>query len=390
MSKLSKKLILSVLTLVLTVVALGATTFAWFTLGNEATVGQVGGTITAGEGLEIRIAQGQEGYVDGETVTEIEGFESWYTNLPSSKLVEFLEIKYHENHNRIDLKGLTTEDGVTLFGMNTSTPAAGNSGAYIEYALEVRSQTPGYLYVSSAKLEGAPVSWVADTNYFVVDGIDAVADQTTVVVSAADAARLSVEGNTDHVFAFQNEAGAATTEANPGSNNHTITVGNTITGKHNDENYVAPSKFGAHDYFFMKSGGLDMTTLVAPLDEAFTLVNGELEAIDDEDNVKLVDTYSPLNESERIADSLNEKAIAELKHAFVPATEGATHKEDPANPGQFIEAESGATHKLDTEGYAYATITVRIWIEGWDNEAYNAIFTAPLFASLAVVKKDIA
>lgn len=172
MSKLSKKLILSVLTLVLTVVALGATTFAWFTLGNEATVGQVGGTITAGEGLEIRIAQGQEGYMDGTNVTNITGFESWYTNLPSSKLVEFLEIKYHENHNRIDLKGLTTEDGVTLFGMNT-TPAAGNSGAYIEYALEVRSQTPGYLYVSSAKLEGAPVSWVADTNYFVVDGIDA-------------------------------------------------------------------------------------------------------------------------------------------------------------------------------------------------------------------------
>lgn len=387
MSKLSKKLILSVLTLVLTVVALGATTFAWFTLGNEATVGQVGGTITAGEGLEIRIAQGQEGYMDGTNVTNITGFESWYTNLPSSKLVEFLEIKYHENHNRIDLKGLTTEDGVTLFGMNT-TPAAGNSGAYIEYALEVRSQTPGYLYVSSAKLEGAPVSWVADTNYFVVDGIDAVADQTTVVVSAADAARLSVEGNTDHVFAFQNEAGDATTEANPGSSNHTITVGNTITGKHKDENYVAPSKFGAHDYFFMKSGGPDMTTLVAPLDAAFTLVSGELVAIADENNVKLVDTYSPLSESERLADSLNAKAIAELKHAFVPATEGATHIEDPSNPGQFIEAESGATHKLDTEGYAYATITVRIWIEGWDNEAYNAIFTAPLFASLAVVKKD--
>ena len=389
MSKLSKKLILSVLTLVLTVVALGATTFAWFTLGNEATVGQVGGTITAGEGLEIRIAQGQEGYMDGENVTDITGFESWYTNLPSSKLVEFLEIKYHENHNRIDLKGLTTEDGVTLYGMNT-TPAAGNSGAYIEYALEVRSQTPGFLYVSSAKLEGAPVSWVADTNYSVVDGIDAVADQTTVVVSAADAARLSVEGNTNHVFAFQNQAGAATAEANSGSDNHTITVGNTITGKHNDGNYVAPSKFGAHDYFFMKSGGSDMTTLVAPLGEAFTLVSGGLVAIpDDDNNVKLVDTYIPLSEEDRNEDSTHAKAIAELKHAFVPASEGATHKEVPGNPGQFIEADgSEATHKLDTEGYAYATITVRIWIEGWDNEAYNAIFTAPLFASLAVVKKD--
>ncbi|HHT99079.1 MAG TPA: hypothetical protein GXZ79_03260, partial [Acholeplasma sp.] len=69
----------------------------------------------------------------------------------------------------------------------------------------------------------------------------------------------------------------------------------------------------------------------------------------------------------------------------------ATHIEDPENPGQFIDPDGSVpTHKLDTEGYAYATITVRIWIEGWDNEAYNAIFTAPLFASLAVVKKDIA
>ncbi|MDY0143330.1 MAG: hypothetical protein RBR97_15695 [Bacteroidales bacterium] len=385
MSKLSKKLILSVLTLVLTVVALGATTFAWFTLGNEATVGQVSGTITAGEGLEIRIAQGQQGYVDGTTVTNITGFESWYTNLPSSKLIDFLKIKYHENHNRIDLKGLTTENGVTLFGMNTSDPAAGNSGAYIEYALEVRSQTPGYLYVSSATLEGGTISWVADTNYVVVDGIGAVADQTTVVVSAADAARLSVQGNRSHVFAFQNEAGASTTETNPGLNNHTITVGNTITGKHNGENYLAPSKFGAHDYFFMKSGGL----LVAPLNEAFTLVGGALVAIADTSNVKLVDTYIPLNELARNADTEHAKAIAELKHAYVPASVGATHIEDPSNSGQFIEAgENTPTHKLDTEGYAYATITVRIWIEGWDNEAYNAIFTAPLFASLAVVKKD--
>src|SRR5690554_7311943 len=69
MSKLSKKAILSVLTLVLTFVALGATTFAWFTLGTTATVDQFNVEVRGSEGLEISL--------DGD---------NWYTRLNSTTM----------------------------------------------------------------------------------------------------------------------------------------------------------------------------------------------------------------------------------------------------------------------------------------------------------------
>jgi hypothetical protein len=55
MSTLSKKLFISVLTLIITAGAFAATTFAWFTLGDEVTVSNIQGTVVAGEGLEIRL-----------------------------------------------------------------------------------------------------------------------------------------------------------------------------------------------------------------------------------------------------------------------------------------------------------------------------------------------
>ncbi len=53
MKRFSRKMVLSVLTLVLMVVALGATTFAWFTLGNTASVQTFEANVSSGEGLEM-------------------------------------------------------------------------------------------------------------------------------------------------------------------------------------------------------------------------------------------------------------------------------------------------------------------------------------------------
>lgn len=53
MRKMSKKIIVSVLTLVLTVVALGTTTYAWFTVGGTVAVEEFEMKVTSGVGLEI-------------------------------------------------------------------------------------------------------------------------------------------------------------------------------------------------------------------------------------------------------------------------------------------------------------------------------------------------
>lgn len=59
MTKLRKKLLLSVLTLALTFIALGSTTFAWFTLGNNATANAFTGTVQGGQGIDIALVNGE-------------------------------------------------------------------------------------------------------------------------------------------------------------------------------------------------------------------------------------------------------------------------------------------------------------------------------------------
>ncbi|MFA6827833.1 MAG: hypothetical protein WCR64_05255, partial [Bacilli bacterium] len=67
MKNLSRKLMLSIVAIALVVIALGTSTFAWFTLSNKASVGQFNAEVTAGEGMELS--------VDGTT---------WYSNIPST------------------------------------------------------------------------------------------------------------------------------------------------------------------------------------------------------------------------------------------------------------------------------------------------------------------
>ena len=55
MKKLTQKLVLSVITMALVVVALGTSTFAWFTLQNTASLEQFSGQVTAGEGMEVSL-----------------------------------------------------------------------------------------------------------------------------------------------------------------------------------------------------------------------------------------------------------------------------------------------------------------------------------------------
>jgi len=57
MNKIARKLVLSILTVVLTVAALGTTTFAWFTLTNTSVVQPFQAQIVSDTGIEIAIGQ---------------------------------------------------------------------------------------------------------------------------------------------------------------------------------------------------------------------------------------------------------------------------------------------------------------------------------------------
>ena len=80
MKNLTKKLFLSMLTVAFAVVALGTTTFAWFTLSTEAKVEVFDAQVSAGSGFEIAVTAKGVG-VTPQT--------KWYTgSLPTTAILE--------------------------------------------------------------------------------------------------------------------------------------------------------------------------------------------------------------------------------------------------------------------------------------------------------------
>ena len=122
MRKLTTKLLFAIISAAFALVALGTTTFAWFTLTNEATISQFNAEITAGEGIEISL--------DGT---------NFYTTIPATV------IQAKINSMNIELKDVTSSNGIEMTKIDgTSVPflstlGANDKNAFIQFDLWVRS-----------------------------------------------------------------------------------------------------------------------------------------------------------------------------------------------------------------------------------------------------------
>lgn len=288
MNKLSKKLVLSILTLVLTVVALGANTYAWFTLGNNANTGEFTATIEAGEGLEIQLV----------------GDSSWYNELPAGLISEKIK--------GVRFAALTSVDGINL---NNITGAEAAAGTYVEFQLKFRSLTQGNVYLTDYSLTGEVSTKLADINFQGVNG--AVNFDDAYQINSADAARISVLGK----------------------NQQTLS---TTAGDH--EYGFA----GAHSYYDVKNS----ETLKAPLDLAFE--------------------YTTITENGQNVTTVSKKADApKIKETLQTADTNVVMVELSNLVNGFYEGQ----------------LTVKVWIEGWDVDAFNAILGLPINVTLSFEKK---
>ena len=84
MNRLARKLVLSVLSVVLTVVALGTTTFAWFTLTNTSVVQPFNAQIVADTGIQVAV--GMPG-VEPE-------FLQWKTTITATDISNYISAAY--------------------------------------------------------------------------------------------------------------------------------------------------------------------------------------------------------------------------------------------------------------------------------------------------------
>ncbi len=281
-----KKLLLSVIAVIVTVAALGTSTFAWFTLSNKASVGDFNAQVTSGEGIEIRI----------------DGQNNWYTDIPASVMQDHIEAQ------KVKFKDLTSANGVDLKNFKGG---AASVGSYYEVTLQFRAAQATNIYWVGTTLsgEGTLPTWQPDAK-FSYRGVELTSESEEIYIDVSDAARISVANGTN-TYVYEK----------PG-----VTNGNTnMSGIVFSSATKLPTS-GSVAYYNAKN-----------VDDQIILETYKA--------VKLVDTFSSFDTSELT----NNKKVVTLTG-------------------------SGTTFT--------GKITVRVYLEGWDDDTFNSILGEKLFASL--------
>lgn len=332
--KLTRKLLIAVMTLVVTAIALGTTTYAWFTIGERVAVEDIKMQVKAGEGLEIAYMPTS---ITDPTSTEL----SYVKTLQSEHIYEMLMKDYFPEIESVggtgqpeswqdawtenfEMDAVTSTDGKEFkkivegttapydysLGSNVVTKEDG----FVEFKLAFRTLSTEELdlFWDHVSLTSKGVKWAPEVPFTSAITDEQVPTETLEDYYAANAARISINSGESTVV-FENAEGWGEG------------IVNTVLGK---DNFVKDK--GAHQYFQFTGTGQHVIKSDANDEEGIM-----------PDNYKTVDTITSLSQ----------------KVATFPGDNG-----------------SG--------GYQYVTITVRIYIEGMDPEAFNSILGDTLSAEL--------
>lgn len=320
MRKLTQKLVLSVVTMALVVIALGTSTFAWFTLTNKASVGQFTGQVTAGEGIEISLG-------DWDDVNEVYDAPStntvWYTVLPSAVIQAYITNMY--DSFRFD--NLTSADGSAMRNEALSPVTYSRSARYIEFVLYFRSTAAKTITWNQASLTGLAQPWTVNVPSFLSsDNSTTWTINQQVQVAAWTGARISVDGDTTTVV-YQAPSGLT-------------------GGVYNSNEGVASYDLGLFDH--------------------------------DSDGGTTPEVYVP---GEGTGTPYGAAAYGIL--AGKTTTFGTVLPTIASTTDVNASPASVLTLGNLTSGYYLGNLTVRVWIEGFDADTFDAIFNAPLAVQIA-------
>lgn len=338
MRKLTTKLLFAIISAAFALVALGTTTFAWFTLTNEAEISQFDAQITAGEGLEISL--------DGT---------NFYTTIPANVIQAKIKSL------KVTLKDITSPNGIDMYPLGPQNPDTkidyieapqGNeSNPYIEFDLWVRSPVEGTVVkLSSVSFSSntGDDTWTPDTIFVNAKGKLVVPYIDAAALKAA-APALKAAGIIKN-YTLQDETLVSVTYGE-GEDEDIFTV--------EDKVVFGPQAYYAHDALRLSiSDG--STTVVYQNAETTTNTLLEEEPIPN----GMVDYYKNKNGIDLIATYTSDENTITL-----PTTTEVTTNNKP-----LLTTLGDAT--VPTE------LTVRIWIEGWDPDTFNAILTQKIYVSL--------
>ncbi len=301
MNSITRKLVLSILTVVLTVIALGTTTFAWFTLTNTAAVQPFQAEITSDTGIEVAL---------GVPVAGEEDNLNWVTTLTTAAIQNFIEAEY----SAFTFTHVTTSNAIDFQTLGISDMTNATSG-YLEIPINFRSNSANRILWSTVSLSSGAAPWQADVAFTGAKGTAYTAGGS-ISIDAADAIRIAIVGTVGadpaHYVAYEN----------PNSTTNVVLDGDgaamDLRGTQEDidpdpvlENLQYIGANGAMNYFYRKNASLPFGA------QAVTVVN--------------------------TIQTLNNEPVLDLAPS---TTSGA------ANYGQLV---------------------IRIWVEGWDANAFNSV-----------------
>jgi hypothetical protein len=296
MRNISRKLVLSIIAVVLTVFALGSTTFAWFTLTNTSTVQAFEAQIIGDSGIEISLG------AHGTTFANPDAAE-WVTTLTTADVEAYLVDTYG---NTQIFNHVTTADGISFSTLGATAMTATTAG-FIELPLNFRSDTATSINWTTVSLTAAGNSWTVDADFTDATDTARVAGDS-ITVDASDAMRIAMVSNATY-------GGNTVAYEKPSSGTNVVLgTGGDLSDSANAGHGVA----GAMNYYYSKNNALPFgAAAVTTLSTITDLAAGQPV-------VSLVDV-------------------------------------------------SGSATDFGADNYGQ--LTVRIWLEGWDANAYNSILS---------------
>lgn len=346
----TRKILFSVVALVITLAMAATSTYAWFTVNQGVTVETVNVDVKTGSSLYIRLLD--------ETDAD------YRTNLTAAQIAGDKGIK--KEFSTIKLDALTTTDGNNLFygnavsnkPMTASTTKANKNvtydpdtktGSYLSFTVKFRSDSEGYIV-----LDYLPEVTAASGNQLIAHGANAIfsAKLDNQGVPTLSTTATWAEGKYDLGGTLAGTEMTATVTQLTGANQPSVANAARIT--FNDGTYTT-----IYDQGFEGKGNK----------------NVQVEYYDKVYGYAGFDIVDGSTEKQTLAyrDNLTPTGLSMVK----PATATVAVDSSAAKMANVIATLTPAG------GLFEATVTISIWVDGNDSECFNAIFAQTLFANLA-------
>ncbi|MBP3503963.1 MAG: hypothetical protein J6K18_02460 [Bacilli bacterium] len=315
---LTKKLMLSVLTLAFAVVSLGASTFAWFTTSKEAQTEEIQAQVIGGSGIELGVAK----------IGDVAPTTYYINELPASAIKTVMDAAGFEKLNHVSgLNSETNSFNEALYDLDKN-PASNKD--YIAFRVFVKVNAAGQVVLNNVNVstESAAVKWNAGVQYnHANDDTTPVGPTESVDYSVLNAVRVAVVQKESTI-----EEGVIT-----GFAGNNFKVYEQAAGAAKGENSVGFSKKGAYEIYNAKTVGTDNDL---PLFKTADVPNWACATF--------ADTYT-VNDN------------------------GTTDNEED-DYKEFGQMADGGKITVSVERDEVIAFDVYLWVEGYDAECVNAIF----------------